>query len=83
MCQEQLAPRIIEEEEKKEYVSARHPMVTLIEELTKKTDCRQIYIQKENLSLRLIQHPPSLPSPRAHDHENIRGDRRAPSVQGA
>ncbi|MFQ5852043.1 MAG: hypothetical protein ACE5JU_15840, partial [Candidatus Binatia bacterium] len=35
----------------KEYVSARHPLVTLIEELTKRTDCRQIRVQKPRLSL--------------------------------
>lgn len=37
----------------KEYLSARHPLVTLIGELAKRSDCRQIYIDKGGLSLRL------------------------------
>lgn len=37
----------------KEYLSARHPLVTLIGELSKRRDCRQIYIQKNGLSVRL------------------------------
>ncbi|MEE9569057.1 MAG: hypothetical protein V3W37_06710 [Candidatus Binatia bacterium] len=36
-----------------EYVSARHPLVTLIGELTRRKDCRQIYIRKGGLSLHL------------------------------
>ena len=37
----------------KEYLSARHPLVSLIGELAKRSDCRQIYIDKGGLSLRL------------------------------
>ena len=37
----------------REYLSAKDPLLTLISELTKRTDCRQIYIQKPGLSLRL------------------------------
>lgn len=37
----------------KEYLSARQPLLTLIGELTKLTDCRQIYIRKGDLSLQL------------------------------
>lgn len=37
----------------KEYVSVRHPLVALIGELTKRKDCRRIYIQKGGLSLHL------------------------------
>ncbi len=34
-------------------VSHSHPLVTLVEELTKRKDCKQIYIQKGNLALYL------------------------------
>ena len=37
----------------KEYLSARRPLVTLISELSKRSECRNIYIQKGGLSLRL------------------------------
>ncbi len=37
----------------KEYLNARHPLVTLIGELSQKNDCRQIHIQRKGLSLRL------------------------------
>lgn len=37
----------------KEYVSARHPLATLIEELTKSKSCRQIHIQQAHLAIRL------------------------------
>ncbi len=37
----------------KEYLNARHPLVTLIGELSHKNDCRRIHIQKGSLSLRL------------------------------
>ncbi len=37
----------------KEYLSARHPLVTLIEELIKREDCRQIHVQKPGFSLTL------------------------------
>ncbi|TAJ98653.1 hypothetical protein EPO44_11280 [bacterium] len=37
----------------KEYLNARHPLVTLISELTKRSDCRQIHIDKSGLSVRL------------------------------
>ena len=37
----------------KEYLSARHPLVTLIGELTKRSDCRQIHIDKRGFSIRL------------------------------
>jgi len=37
----------------KEYLSARHPLVTLVEELTRRKDCTQIQVQKPGLSLTL------------------------------
>ncbi|MFQ5683003.1 MAG: hypothetical protein ACE5HC_06995 [Candidatus Binatia bacterium] len=37
----------------KEYLSATQPLVTLIEELTKRTDCNRIQVQKPGLSLTL------------------------------
>lgn len=37
----------------KEYLNARHPLVTLIGELSHKNDCRRIHIQKGSLSLHL------------------------------
>jgi len=37
----------------KEYLNARHPLVTLIGELTKLSDYRQIFIRKGSLSLQL------------------------------
>jgi len=37
----------------KEYIGARHPLVTLIQELTKRTDLSQIRVEKEGLSLTL------------------------------
>lgn len=37
----------------REYLSARHPLVSLIDELSKKSDCRQIYIRRGDLALRL------------------------------
>lgn len=37
----------------REYLNARHPLVTLIGELTKLGDCRQIFIRKGGLSLQL------------------------------
>jgi hypothetical protein len=36
-----------------EYASARHPLVTLIGELTRRKDYRQIYVRKGNLSVHL------------------------------
>jgi hypothetical protein len=36
-----------------EYSSARHPLVTLIQQLTKQNQWRYIHIQKGDLSLRL------------------------------
>lgn len=35
----------------KEYISARHPLVTLVHELTKRKDYRQIQVQKPGMSL--------------------------------
>lgn len=35
----------------KEYLSARHPLVTLVRELTKRKECTQIFVQKPGLSL--------------------------------
>jgi oxaloacetate decarboxylase alpha subunit len=37
----------------KEYLSARQPVVRLIGELTKRKDCRQVYIRKNGFMLRL------------------------------
>lgn len=37
----------------KEYLSATHPLVTLIEELTKRKECAQIHFQKPGFSLTL------------------------------
>lgn len=37
----------------REYLSARHPMVLLIGELSKRSECRLIYIRKGDLSLQL------------------------------
>lgn len=37
----------------KKYLNARHPLVTLISELTKRSDCRRITIDKSGLSVRL------------------------------
>lgn len=35
----------------KEYLNARHPLVTLIDELTKRRECTQIHVQKPGVSL--------------------------------
>jgi len=37
----------------KEYISARKPLLTLLQDLTRRTGCRQIYIQKDGLSVTL------------------------------
>ncbi|MEE9145039.1 MAG: biotin carboxyl carrier protein, partial [Candidatus Binatia bacterium] len=37
----------------KEYLSVRQPLVALIEELTKRTDCNRIQVQKPGLSITL------------------------------
>jgi oxaloacetate decarboxylase alpha subunit len=37
----------------KEYLSARKPLLTLLHDLTRRTECRQIYIQKDGLSVTL------------------------------
>jgi len=37
----------------RKYLSAKHPLVTLLGELTRRNDCRQIFIRKGDLSLRL------------------------------
>jgi len=37
----------------KEYMSARNPLVTLIQELSRRADCSQIYVRKPGLSLTL------------------------------
>jgi oxaloacetate decarboxylase alpha subunit len=39
----------------KEYLSACQPLVRLIAELSKRKDCRQVYIQKDGLMLQLIK----------------------------
>ncbi|MFQ5684876.1 MAG: biotin carboxyl carrier protein [Candidatus Binatia bacterium] len=38
---------------RKEYLSASHPLVWLVEELTKKKECHQIYVRKPGFSLTL------------------------------
>src|SRR3990172_8670289 len=37
----------------REYISARKPLLPLLQDLTRRTDCRQIYIQKDGLSVTL------------------------------
>jgi len=37
----------------REYISARKPLLTLLQDLTRRTECRQIYIQKDGLSVTL------------------------------
>ena len=37
----------------KEYLSACHPLVRLVEELSKRTDCSRIHVQKRGLSITL------------------------------
>ncbi|MBI2182765.1 MAG: hypothetical protein HYU31_18340 [Deltaproteobacteria bacterium] len=37
----------------REYTGARNPLLTLLQDLTKRTECRQIYIQKDGLSVTL------------------------------
>jgi len=37
----------------KEYVSARKPLLTLLRDLTRRTDCRQIFIRKKGFSVTL------------------------------
>ena len=37
----------------REYAGARNPLLTLLQDLTKRTECRQIYIQKDGLSVTL------------------------------
>jgi len=37
----------------KEYVSASKPLLALLENLTRRSDCQQIYIQKDGLSVSL------------------------------
>ena len=37
----------------KEYVSAQKPLLTLLQDLTRRADCRQIYIQKKEFSVTL------------------------------
>jgi oxaloacetate decarboxylase alpha subunit len=39
----------------KEYLSAHQPLVRLIAELSKRKDCRQVYIQKDGLTLQLVK----------------------------
>lgn len=41
----------------KEYLSARHPLVTLVEELTRRKEYRQIQVQKPGFSLTLVRNP--------------------------
>jgi hypothetical protein len=56
----------------REYLGATQPLVRLIEELAKKTDCRQIYIRKGKLAIHLAQRgaPPQ-------DGESPRPDARS------
>ena len=37
----------------REYLSARKPLLTLLQDLTRRTDCHQIYIQKDGFSVTL------------------------------
>lgn len=37
----------------REYISARKPLLALLEDLTRRTDCNKIYIQKDGFSVRL------------------------------
>jgi len=37
----------------KEYMSARRPLLALLQELTRRSDCHQIYIRKDGFSVRL------------------------------
>ena len=37
----------------REYISARNPLLTLLQDLTRRTDCHQIYIQKDCFSVTL------------------------------
>jgi len=37
----------------REYTGARNPLLTLLQDLTRRTECRQIYIQKDGLSVTL------------------------------
>jgi oxaloacetate decarboxylase alpha subunit len=37
----------------KEYISARKPLLTLLQDLARRAECRQIYIQKDGLSVTL------------------------------
>jgi hypothetical protein len=41
----------------KEYLSATLPLVRLIEELSKRKDCNQVFIEKKALTLRLERKP--------------------------
>jgi hypothetical protein len=37
----------------KQYSDASNPLLTLLQELTRRKDCSQIYVQKDGLSLTL------------------------------
>jgi len=37
----------------REYINARKPLLTLLQDLTQRTECRQIYIQRDGLSVTL------------------------------
>ena len=41
----------------REYLSAKQPLVRLIEELSRKKDCRQIFIRKPGFSLTFGSEP--------------------------
>ena len=42
----------------REYVSATKPVIALLENLARRSDCRQIYIQKDGFSVSLEKHAP-------------------------
>jgi oxaloacetate decarboxylase alpha subunit len=44
----------------KEYLSVTQPLVRLIGELSKRKDCRQVFIEKNGLSLRLEKSTPTM-----------------------
>jgi hypothetical protein len=40
------------------YLSGRQPLIRLLEDLTKKKDCRQVFISRPDFSLRVASHRP-------------------------
>jgi hypothetical protein len=43
----------------KEYLNAGRPLLALIGEITRRKDCRQVFIQKTGLTLRIEKRDPS------------------------